>query len=195
LDAIKLSKHYNCKVYAFECNPDCLIECKKNQSENVILVEKAISLEDGPVKFYPFDLNLYNNMGSSSMLKIDFSTRNPNDPDYNRPNPQKEITVQATRLDTFVDLTVLPELICIDLQGYELNALKSMGDKLRNVKYIITECSIQSTYINGSTFEELYNYLKMYGFEYKVSNLFNYSFPNLKLKGFTEFDALFINTL
>jgi hypothetical protein len=30
IDAIKLHNHYNSTVYAFECNPDCLIECRKN---------------------------------------------------------------------------------------------------------------------------------------------------------------------
>ena len=196
LDANKLSQHYKCKVYAFECNPDCLLECKKNKNENVILIEKAVSLDDGQITFYPFDLNVYNNMGASSILKIDFSMRNKNDPDYNRPNPQKEIIVDSTRLDTFIDSIggILPELICIDLQGYELQALKSLGDKIKNVKYIITECSIQSTYIGGSSFVELYEYLKLYGFEYKVSNAFNYSLPNIHLKGYSEFDALFINT-
>ena len=47
------------------------------------------------------------------------------------------------------------DILCIDLQGYELNALKSIGDKLHNIKYIITRCSIESTYINGFTLYEL----------------------------------------
>ena len=42
-------------------------------------------------------------MGASSMLKIDFSVRNKDDPDYNRENPQKEIIVDGIRLDTFID--------------------------------------------------------------------------------------------
>jgi FkbM family methyltransferase len=166
LDAFKLFDYYNCKVYAFECNPDCLVECNNNLEKasdlvrlNVSLIDKAISLENGSITFYPFDLNKYNNMGSSSLLKIDFSTRNPNDPDFNRPNPQKEITVEGIRLDTFLmDKDLEIDMLCIDLQGYELNAIKSLGDKLKNVKYIITEASIKSTYTGGSNFEELNEY-------------------------------------
>ena len=194
LDAIKLSEYFNCKVYAFECNPDCIIQCKKNINinDNVILIEKAVSLENKKMIFYPFDLSVYDNMGSSSMLKIDFSTRNTSDPDYNKPNPQKEIEVDGIRLDTF---TNIPDLLCIDLQGYELNAIKSLGDKLNGVKYIITECSINSTYIGGASFIELNDYLNLYGFKYKVSNKFNYDYPDLNLKYFSEFDALFIKSL
>jgi FkbM family methyltransferase len=201
-DAIKLYNYYNCKVFAFECNPDCLIECKKNLSyatdnvkENVILVENAVSLVDDNVIFYPFDLTKYNNMGSSSMLKIDFSLRNTDDPDYNIENPQKETIVNGIRLDTFINKNSIQniDLLCIDLQGYELNAIKSLGDYLHTVKYIITECSIKSTYTNGSTFEELNTYLNGYNFQYICSNKFQNEIPNLLLNGFTEFDALFIN--
>jgi hypothetical protein len=85
------------------------------------------------------------------------------------------------------------DLLCIDLQGYELNALKSLGDYLHKVKYIITECSIVSTYTGGATFNELNNYLSNYNFEYTSSNTFGEKYPDLSLRGFSEFDALFIN--
>jgi len=201
-DAIELYNYYNCKVYAFECNPDCLIHCKKNLyessnaiKENVCLVETAVSLENKDVTFYPFDLTKYNNMGSSSMFKIDFSLREQNDPDYRRENPQKEITVKGKRLDTFMEENQLQsvELLCIDLQGYELNALKSLGDKFKNIKYIITECSIISTYTGGATFDELNNFLNNNGFIYVSSNRFGKYFPDTTIKGFSEFDVLFVN--
>ena len=94
-------------MYAFKCNPDCLAECNKNLSNlenNLFLIDKAVSIvDDDEISFYPFDLSKYNNMGSSFMLKIDFSKRNINDPDYNRENPQIEIKVKGIRLDTFID--------------------------------------------------------------------------------------------
>jgi len=202
VDAIELIKYFNCKVYAFECNPDCLVECKKNMSgldphvkDKLVLIDEAVSLHDGNVSFFPFDLVKYNNMGSSSMLKIDFSKRNSDDPDYNRENPQKEIHVKGTRLDTFMRSASIEkiDMLCIDLQGYELNAIKSLGNSLRTVKYIITECSIDNTYINGANFRDLYEYLTSYNFKYVCSNKFGATFPDLSLKGFTEFDSLFIN--
>jgi FkbM family methyltransferase len=200
-DAVNLYNHFKCKIYAFECNPDCLIECNKRlskfnevQKNEIILIDKAISLTNSDVIFYPFDLSKYNNMGSSSMFKIDFSKRNKNDPDYNIPNPQKEIIVPGIRLDTFISQNNIThiDLLCIDLQGYELNALKSLGNNLHNVKYIITECSIQNTYIGGPSFEELYSYLRNFGFVYVTSNKFGDDPPNMNLVGFSEFDVLFI---
>jgi FkbM family methyltransferase len=203
IDSIKLLDFFeHSKIYAFECNNDCLVECNKNyvnleekKKNRLFLIDKAVSIKNGDVTFYPFDLQKYNNMGSSSMLKIDFSLRNKDDPDYNLPNPQKEITVNGIRLDTFICENHIPniDLLCIDLQGYELNAIKSLGDELRKVKYIITECSIESTYTGGSSFKELNEYLTNYNFKYVSSNKFGETYPDLSQKGFSEFDALFIN--
>jgi len=193
IDAIKMQKYYNCQVYAFECNPDCLELCRKNFNKNVYLIESAVSINDGFETFYPFDLHKYNNIGASSMLKIDFTKRNKNDPDYNRPNPQKEITVPSTRLDTFMNKMSIKniDLLCMDLQGYELNALKSLSEKINNIKYIITETCINSTYTNGTTFSEINEYLENYGFKYICSDEFKYEFPNTDITGFSEFNALF----
>lgn len=204
LDAIKLQNRYNSVVYAFECNPDCLIQCETNYNATdkytkscVNLVKMAVCESDEHTSFFPFDLSKYNNMGSSSMLKIDFSRREHTDPDYNIPNPQKEIVVDGIRLDTFMANNEINQMdmICMDFQGYELNAVKSMGLKLNSVKYIITECSIDNTYINGASFVELNNYLHTYGFEYRCSNKYGYNYPDLHCTGFSEFDALFVNTL
>ena len=203
IDAIKLLDYFkNSKVYSFECNPDCLIECHKNiyqldedKKKRLFLIDKAVSINNSKVSFYPFDLQKYNNMGASSMLKIDFSRRHKNDPDYNRENPQKEIIVDGIRLDNFIDENYIEniDLLCIDLQGYELNAIKSLGNYLHKVKYIITECSIMSTYNDGATFSELNDYLSNYNFKYISSNKFGRKFPDTTLTGFTEFDSLFIN--
>jgi FkbM family methyltransferase len=195
-DAAILQETYACPVYAFECNPDCLIECDKllpTLSRQVNLVRKAVALEDGTVTFFPFDRTKYDNMGCSSMLKIDFSGRSETDPDRGRPNPQKEVTVESTRLDTFCrELGSTPDMLCIDLQGYELNALKSMGSMLTSVKYIITESSITSTFIGGATFAELDAYLSGLGFRYVSSTISGVARPPTSAVGFSEFDCLFV---
>jgi len=203
IDAVALYNYYKCKVYAFECNPDCIVECNKQlhlldqtAKDCVTLVDKAVSVVDNnDISFFAFDLTKYNNMGASSMLKIDFSKRNTSDPDYNRENPQKEVKVKGVRLDTFLKDNSIShiDLLCIDLQGYELNALKSLGENIRNVKYIIAETSIQSTYSRGATFDEINAYLSSYGFTYRSSNKFGDNFPDISLKGFSEFDALYVN--
>lgn len=199
-DAYKLYTYYNSIVYAFECNPECLQECRKtlhalqNTPHQVRLIDRAVSIVDENVTFYPFDTTKYNNMGASSMLKIDFSCRDASDPDYGKPNPQTEITVKGIRLDTFMsenNMTII-DMLCIDLQGMELHALQSLGERIRNVTYIITECSIKNTYVGGATFMDVYNYLCEFGFTYVCSDKFNYDFPDVTLTGFSEFDCLFV---
>jgi FkbM family methyltransferase len=169
LDAISLYDFYKPDIiYSFECNPDCLIDCKNNKKnyDNIILIEKAVSINNEIINFYPFDLNKYDNKGASSLLKIDFSNRDLNDPDYNRENPQLEIKVEGIRLDTFMDNNNIDriDLLCIDLQGYELLALQSLSDKIKNVKYIIVEVSFKQTYIDGCSFEQIHNFLKYNNF-------------------------------
>lgn len=187
VDSSKIVEYYGCDIYSFECNPDCIKECRKNLNNfsdetksKIHLIEKAVSLKNENVTFYPFDLEKFNNMGASSMFKIDFGMRNQD----------------GIRLDSFIQENKIDkiDMLCIDLQGYELNAIKSMEHYLNNVKYIITECSIENTYIGGATFIELYEYLKSYGFKYVCSNKYNYNFPELNKKGYSEFDALFIRS-
>ncbi len=203
VDAERLYDFYNAPVYSFECNPDCIRECVNTyerfdlkKKANIHLITNAISMVEGDIPFYAFDLQKYNNMGSSSLLKIDFSKRDPRDPDYNRPNPQKMVMVKGIRLDTFMRSEGINgvDLICMDLQGYELEALKSMGDLILNTRYIITETSITSTYEGGSSFDELNAYLENRGFKYMCSNKFGYGMPDMSLRGFSEFDVLFVNT-
>ena len=200
-DAKALTSFYTDSVcYSFECNPDCLDTCKKtlenftkDEKEKIFLIEKAVSINNGKITFRPFDLSKYNNKGASSIFEIDFSNRSKNDADYNRGSVQTIIEVDGIRLDTYMEDEKISriDLLCIDLQGYELLALKSLGEKIKNVKYIITECSIQSTYKGGANFIDLNTYLEECGFIYVKSNRWDFSFPDLNIKGFSEFDAFF----
>lgn len=199
-DAVQLYNTYTCPVYAFECNKDCLDVCHQTmntmtaeQRTHIYLIESAVSVQDGPVSFYPCDLSTYNNMGASSMLKLDFTNRDPSDTDYGRSNVQTTITVPGVRLDTFMVEKSLKciDLLCMDLQGYELMALMSLGEQLKNVKYIITECQMKSTYKEGVDWLVLYEFLKTRGFKYVCSDKFRERMPANSGK-FCEFNALFI---
>ncbi len=204
IDAAKIAGHYDTKVYAFECNPDCLELCHKNFNtfdkpiqEKIVLVQKAVTLEDKPHTFFAIDTEKYGNIGASSLLELDFSNRSASDPDRNHEPIQKQIAVDGIRLETFIRENRIPsvDLICMDLQGYELNALKSMSEYLHNVKYIITECQVNSTYRGGTSFRELEFFLANYGFEYTCSNIFDYARPKEEKNTHIEFDCLFTNSL
>jgi hypothetical protein len=110
LNTLKIIAYYDkSKIYSFECNPECIEECEETLSlindyvkNRIVFIKNAICEKNGYTTFYPFDTTKYNNKCASSMLKIDFSMRNHSDPDYNKPNPQKEIVVPGIRLDTFM---------------------------------------------------------------------------------------------
>jgi FkbM family methyltransferase len=198
-DGNNLSKYYNAKVYSFECNPDCLKICYENlfkfKNTNLNLVEKAVSDTDGTINFKPFDLNLYDNMGASSIFKNTFSNRAPWCEDRNiKHSVQKDITVPSIRLDTFCKNNNISDvnMLCMDLQEAELLALKGMGEYLRNVKYIITEASNINTYEGGCTFYQLDEYLKTYNFSYKCSDRYGYNYP-INETYFTFYNCLFVN--
>jgi FkbM family methyltransferase len=213
LDSIQLARFYDqSKVYAFECNPDGINECRKNISlidditkSRITLVEKAVHSENDKVKFYPFDVLKYDNIGASSMFKIDFSARPPHEEDikwgeYEPGFVQKEIEVDGVRLDTFCEQNNLNsiDIICMDLQGYELEALKSSGEMLKKVRYIITETSFISTYLGGANFEELNSFLEKFGFVYLISDKTGRNLPSNQhfssyTGGTSEFNCLFVN--
>ncbi|MGA2477375.1 MAG: FkbM family methyltransferase [Spirochaetia bacterium] len=157
LDAIELAKNFaEAKVYAFEANPEAMTLCRKNIAKvpelGITLVEMAASDVDGTVDFFPFDLTKYDNIGASSMFKIDFVTnRSPTDADYGRGEVQKAIQVPSCRLDSFCQSHQIKgvDLICLDTQGAELIALKGLGNMLSSVQHVICECAIASTYQFG----------------------------------------------
>ena len=172
LDANNLANHYDATVYAFEPNPDCINECKKNNYDSrVILNEVAVSEVDGSIDFYSFDLSKYNNMGASSIYEIDFTTRPKNDPDFGKTNVQNKISVPSIKIDTFCNTNnIIPDMICMDVQECELSVLKSAINILPKVKYIIFEASNIPTYKNGCTFDDINTFLIQNNFMHIVNN-------------------------
>ncbi len=120
-----------------------------------------------------FDLNKYDNMGASSIYEIDFTSNRPvYDPDYGRKDVQKTVEVDACRLDTFCnEQKELPDAIFMDVQEAELDVLKSMGDLLKKVKYIVFEASNKPTYKGGCCYKDIDLFLKDKGFKYRSDNM------------------------
>lgn len=174
LDANEIAGKYNCKVYSFECNPDCIRECLNNNTDDrVSLIQKAVYETDGKISFMSFDLNKYNNMGASSIYEIDFTSNRPiYDPDYGRKDVQNKVEVDACRLDTFCnEQNIIPEAIFMDVQEAELSVLKSLGTLLKKVKYIVFEASNVPTYKGGCSYKDIDEFLRDNGFRYRSDNM------------------------
>lgn len=167
LDAIQLQKNFKATVYAFECNPDSIKLCEKNLTgqNNIKLIKKAVWNKNEKIKFFPVvsaevDGKKINNIGASSCFK----SRD----DYLQKLTQKEITVDAIRIDDFCRKVNIKsvDLFCIDLQGAAMQALQGVGDKLLSTtKYIIAELENKPIYHDQTLAQEVENYLKKKNFE------------------------------
>jgi FkbM family methyltransferase len=174
-------------VYAFECNPHTLDECRRRVSgvANVTLIESAVADEDGPLSFFAIDTERTvtsqpdGNPGASSLLEA--SGEYPIETYI-----QKKITVTSTRLSTFMTARGLDhiDLIWMDVQGAELQVLKSAGERLRDVGIIHVEVEFFPIYKNQPLFRDVNRYMDAKGF---------------RLLTFTRMDryagdAVFVNT-
>lgn len=107
----------------------------------------------------PFYSYIKNNDGASSLLKrIDF----------NETQVQTGI-IQIKTLENYVKTNNIEkiDILCMDVQGYELNVLKGAGDFINNINYIIMEepkqiinssylpNGIYSKYINAPSSQEI----------------------------------------
>ncbi len=152
----------NAKIYAFEPNPEQVKICQNLSvgHENIYVEPKAISDETGVLDFYV----THGNIGASSLLEpinIPFATT----------QEFTKISVPVVRLDDWMNEHNIEtvDIMWMDTQGVELKALKSMGDKLKKVKFIHCEASEQAYYKGHLLKNELELFLTSMGFEINFS--------------------------
>ncbi len=127
-----------------------------DQEENLIY-NFAIWSEDKK----EVSLNISNNTQSSSLFKLS---------KHKQIYPEIEfvetITIPTIRLDTLLELDGLsPDFINLDIQGAELIALKSLGDKIFDFKWIYTEVNYEELYEGCSLISEIDDFLKVKKFK------------------------------
>ncbi len=168
-DAILLSKYYGAKVFAFECNPDSLALCRENiqNTQNVVLVEKAVWNENKRIKFFPVVASHDDLRPGEKAKNIGASSCYVAGDHFHEKYEQSEIEVDAVRLDGFCKQKNIGQidLLCMDLQGAEYQALLGLGDMLSRVRYIISEIEITPIYEGQHCFDEIEAYLKKYNFK------------------------------
>ncbi len=165
LDAIWLSFFFDAKTYAWECHPDLWLPMKENIShfENVHMVDKAVWSEDTVIDFFPVTNG---NVGASSCFEADNEIATEH-------LEQTKISVEAIRLDEWANKNNIFEidLLVMDLQGAEVEALKGAGDLLHHVKYIITEGCVEPFYKGAPHIDEITALLESYGFTLVGDNM------------------------
>lgn len=186
-DTIEFAKRFpHSRIFAFECNPNTLEFCRNNLKNynNITLTEKAISNYDGEVAFYAIDKEktittwVDGNQGASSLLKASGKYEVEK-------YAQKEIYVDAITLKTFMLENNIDDidLLWMDIQGGELNALKGLYDKIKKVKIMHIEVEFFEIYENQPLFKEILSFLDESGFK----------FLGFTQNGYYSADALFVN--
>lgn len=106
------------------------------------------------------ELKITNNSQSTSLLELGTHTD-----DY----PEVIVTdiekIKTSRVDSLLAESDRFDLINLDIQGAELQALKGMGDFLDRTNYIYTEVNKKRVYIDCAQIEEIEHYLGLKGFE------------------------------
>jgi len=143
-------------IHAFEplSNQFSELENNTNNIENIILHKIGLGSENKTTDIY-----LTSQSDSSSIL-------NPSEGqlkkywDISVVETQK---IELHRLDDYIDnkrnLLKIPELIKIDVQGYELEALKGGIKCLKQVEWIIIEVSFEQLYQDQPIFHEIINFM------------------------------------
>jgi FkbM family methyltransferase len=175
-DSLKFHKD-GYRVFTFEPEVGLFnaLKQKTNNLENYTIIQKAVCLTNGKTKF-----NVCKSGGASSILEF-----KPDEELVKNWGPRWDIhysghsyDVDTTRLDTFIeeynlhDTTI--DYIHIDAQGVDLDALKSLGKYIANVKAGVVETVInkdKSIYKGqeDNTFQNVNNFLLENGFI--VSNI------------------------
>lgn len=166
-DTLEMAKHFpNAMIYTFECNPKTLDIVRDNTKDNprIVLTPKALSDKSGPITFYPINKEKTvtthpdGNQGASSIFKA--SGLYPVE-QY----AQDETTVEAIRLDDFLNHVDSVDFMWLDAQGAELSILKGLGERIKDVKVIQTEVEFKYQYAGQPLFPELNEFLLANGFE------------------------------
>lgn len=167
IDAIELGYHYQCPVYAFECNPEGIELCGRNATDYpyVTIVPYACWNETKCISFYPVVFSHGGkapvNIGGSSCLRV-----RPDGVDSHHIQGDP-IHVQAVRLDEWLQKNKIDQvdLLCMDVQGATIQVLEGMGKELNKVKYLITEVYLQPAFKGEALYPQIKEFLRGKGFD------------------------------
>lgn len=148
----------NNNIYWVEAMENKVIEMKSKNS--VLNIYQAV-IDNKDNKEIIF--NIADNGQSSSILE--FGSHSTHHPHVKMISSKK---LKTTRLDTLIKNKNIPieniNFLNLDIQGKELDALKSMGNYIHHIKYIYTEVNTEYVYKNCGLLSEIDNFLNEKGF-------------------------------
>jgi FkbM family methyltransferase len=163
------STYPNAKIYSFEPNPSQYEICfnKSKNYSNITTIKKAVSNVNGTLDFYVTE----GNIGCSSLLEPIYVP-------YGLTQNFKKITVESIKLEPWLRENKINkvDIIWIDIQGIDLDALKSMGEYIKSVKYIHCEASELGYYKGHQLKNELESFLTQNNFSLRFIPAPNHPF-------------------
>jgi FkbM family methyltransferase len=148
-------------IYAFDPLPDNF---------------ERLQLLANDIKLTPFNVAVGASEGAGSFFRNSFSASSSALPimrkhieAFPETAQVEEIAVKYWQLDAHLDEFELNSrvLLVLDVQGFELQALKGAELLLRQVDLVLCEVSFAELYENQCSFEELYDFLRPMGFVFK----------------------------
>ena len=135
-----------------------LIKILQNKLDplNNVVINDAVWDESGLIK----KLNVTTNSQSTSLLALGTHSE-----DYPQITVSEVLEVSTSRLDDLIERGRFPSFINLDIQGVELQALRSLGSSIEEVNAIYTEVNKQEVYLGCASYSELKDFLSTAGFE------------------------------
>ncbi|HTF27963.1 MAG TPA: FkbM family methyltransferase, partial [Flavitalea sp.] len=108
-------------------------------------------------------MNISENFVSSSILKVGEASLSAEA----KTKTTHQEKIKITKLDTFLESRVVPKeiLLKLDVQGYEMEALKGSIGYLSQIKVIQVELSFTEIYEGAPLYDEIISFLKSHGYE------------------------------
>lgn len=154
---------------------------KLKDYKNVTIINKAVGNEEKEIS-----INITANITSSSLLDIESNI----DCDLFEKTLEKQSSqnVQLTKLSKFLGKDDKVNILKIDAQGYELEVLKGLEQKISNVSIIIIELANHHFYKDSPQYFEIDEYLRKNFFV--LYDILPAIIRNYKLY---EWDSLYVN--
>lgn len=181
-----LSSYPDSLIYAFEPLPESVAFLKKRFSghSGIKIFEKALGATNSRVAFNELRYSVSSSILCPGELLYQYHG--------SKMDILKTMEVEQIRLDSVPELKDTEiDILKLDLQGYELEALKGMTGIIKKIKTITLEVEFVPLYKNQALFSEIDFFLRQNNFQ--LLNL--YELWTQKDGQLTAGDAIYLNNL